>query len=204
LIHEGLHLSSGAETLSAVVIGAVLATAGGFAASQMEAFLRRRERERGAALLFGEILSVIELIAGLAIESRGRGDPYGPFTMRLLRAVRRETEAYDRNRESLYDLRDAKIRARIHTLMVRLILSMDGFYDSSDQIAALRGDAIRLDPDSPARAEVMAQIEAIAENREGAFVFAMETVEQIGALLAVLQPLAKQSFDAHRAVVRAP
>src|SRR5262249_52990888 len=38
------------ETLWAVVIGAVLATAGGFAASQLEAYLRRRERERNAAL----------------------------------------------------------------------------------------------------------------------------------------------------------
>jgi hypothetical protein len=202
LIHESLHISSGVETLSAVVIGAVLATAGGFVANQLEGFIRRRERERSAALLFGEILSVIELIAGLAVESRGRGEPYGPFTMRLLRAVRRETDAYDRNREALYDLRDAKIRARIHTLMVRLILSMDGFYDSADQIAALRGDAIVLDPASAAWAEVMAQIEVVAENRETSFDFAMGTVDQIGPLLAELQPLAKQTFEAHRSVIR--
>ena len=147
---------------------------------------------------------MIELIAGLAIESRGRGDPYGPFTLRLLRAVRRETDAYDRNRESLYELRDAKVRARIHALMVRLILSMDGFYDATDQIAQLRGEAILLDPESPIRAELMAQIETITENREASFDFAMETVEQICPLLTVLKPLAKQSFDAHRTVVRTP
>jgi hypothetical protein len=50
---------------------------GGFAATQLEGFLRRRERERGAALLFGEILSVIELVAVLANEARGRGEPFG-------------------------------------------------------------------------------------------------------------------------------
>jgi hypothetical protein len=201
LIHE-LHISSGAETLSAVVIGAVLATAGGFFASQLEGFLRRRERERSAALLFGEILSVIGLITTLANDARGRGEPYGPFTLRLISAVRRETDAYDRNRESLYDLRDAKIRAQIHTLMVRLSLTFDGFHETSAQIAALQGEAIVLDADSSVRAELMARIETLAESRQGTFDFAVETVEQIGPLLALLKPLAKQSFDAHRTVVR--
>jgi hypothetical protein len=41
------------DTLLAVVIGAVLATVSGIAATQLEAYLKRRERERDAALLFG-------------------------------------------------------------------------------------------------------------------------------------------------------
>ena len=96
-----LHFSVGDETVWAVILGAVLATIGGFLSTTFEASSRRREREHGAALLFGEILSVLELIIGMARAARGRGDPYGTWTMRLLRVVRREAETYERNRESL-------------------------------------------------------------------------------------------------------
>jgi hypothetical protein len=96
---------TGEATLWAVIVGAILATVGGFAATQLEAHFRRRERERSAALLFGEVLSVIEIITVLTNETREHGDPFGPVTSRMLRAVRRETEVYERNRESLYDLR---------------------------------------------------------------------------------------------------
>src|SRR5580704_4579749 len=102
---------AGDDTVWAVVLGAVLATLGGFLATQLEGYFRRRERERGSALLFGELLTVIALLLKISDESRGRGDPYGPLTMRLLRGVQREAETYDRNRESLYDLRDGSLRA---------------------------------------------------------------------------------------------
>ena len=59
-------MSEAAATLWAVGIGAVLATVGGFAATRIEEVFRRRERERGAALLFGELLSTIELVAQFA------------------------------------------------------------------------------------------------------------------------------------------
>jgi len=85
-----LHVDAGGgDTLAAVIIGAVLATLGGFAATQIEGHLRRRERERSAALLFGEVLSVIELLTNLADQARGRGDPYGGFTMRMTRGLAR-------------------------------------------------------------------------------------------------------------------
>ncbi|HLY79453.1 MAG TPA: hypothetical protein VKQ70_08780, partial [Caulobacteraceae bacterium] len=80
-----LHFSAGDETLWAVILGAVLATIGGFLSTSYEASFRRREREHGAALLFGEILSVLELIIGMTRDARGRGTPYGTWTMRLLR-----------------------------------------------------------------------------------------------------------------------
>jgi hypothetical protein len=41
------------ETLWAVVVGAVLATVGGFAATQLEQFFRRRERRRRPTMRAG-------------------------------------------------------------------------------------------------------------------------------------------------------
>ena len=107
-----LHLESPGGTLWAVAAGAVLATVGGFIATQLEAYVRRRERERSAALLFGEILSALETITAVAQQARSHGEPYGPLTLRLIRAAQRETETYSANRTLLYDLRNAEIRIR--------------------------------------------------------------------------------------------
>ncbi len=198
----GLHFQSGEETLWAVVIGAVLATAGGFVATQLEAIMRRRERERSAALLFGEVLAVLELITTLAVEARGRGEPYGPLTMRLLRAVRREIETYDRNREALYDLRNAKLRGQIHAVMVRVTLALEGVADTTAQIAQAETAANALGPNHPARPEAMARLEALLEVREAAFDFCVETVSKVEPIVAVLRPLAKQDFGVYASVVR--
>ena len=198
----GLHFHSGEETLWAVVIGAVLATVGGFAATQLEAFMRRRERERDAALLFGEILSVLELIIAMADEARGRGAPYGPLTMRLLRAVRREIEAYDRNRESLYDLRDPKVRGQIHALMVRVTIALEAVSETTPEITAAEAAANAIGLDDPAKAEAMARLGALVEIRETAFEAAVEAVGQIKPVVSALQPLAKQNFGAYASVVR--
>jgi hypothetical protein len=193
---------AGAETLWAVILGAILATVGGFGATQLEGFFRRRQRERGAARLFGEILSVLEVITVLANEARERGDPYGPLTMRLLRAVRRETEVYDRNRESLYDLRDANVRAQIHALMVRVTLALEGVFDATSQIISAQAAASAFAEDDPVKTEAILRIDALLEERQAAFDFAMETVGQTEPIISALRPLAKQSFDAHASVVR--
>ncbi len=198
----GFHFQSGEETLWAVVIGAVLATAGGFVATQLEAIMRRRERERSAALLFGEVLAVLELITGMADEARGRGEPYGPLTMRLLRAVRREIETYDRNREALYDLRNAKLRGQIHAVMVRVTLALEGVADTTAEIARAETAANALGLNHPARPEAMARLEALFEIREAAFDFAMESVAKVAPIVVVLRPLAKQDFGVYASVVR--
>ncbi|HEY2660531.1 MAG TPA: hypothetical protein VGI79_12480 [Caulobacteraceae bacterium] len=198
----GLHFQSGDSTLWAVVVGAVLATVGGFVATQFEGFLRRRERERSAALLFGELLSVLAIIATMADESRGRGDPYGPLTTRLLRAVRREAETYDRNREALFDLRDGKIRARIHTLMVRVTLALDGVFDATGQIALADAAAGAPGLDDAAKAQALARLDTLLADRDLSFDFVVETVAQIKPIVSTLEPLARQSFDAHAAVAR--
>jgi hypothetical protein len=195
-------MSDGGETLWAVVVGAFLATAGGFAATRLEDFVSKRARERSAAVLFGEILSVLELIVALANESRARGEPYGPFTMRLLRAVRREINVYDRNRESLYDLRDATVRARIHTLMVQTTLSLEGIFESSEQIEASGAALTRMAPDDPYKATAQARLDVLTTARQQAFEFTLENVGEAKTIMPLLQPLARQRFDAAEAVVR--
>jgi hypothetical protein len=195
-------LGGGADTIWGVVIGAFLATVGGFAATQMEGVLRRRERERSAALLFGEILAALELVTRITDETRGRGDPYGRLTMGLLRAVRRETDTYDRNREQLYDLRNAKVRAQIHGVMVRITLALEGIGDATSQITSVQAAANALEQDDPARRELESQLAALAEGRQGTFNFMMETAGQIRPIIAVLRPLARQTLDEHEAILR--
>jgi hypothetical protein len=190
-------LGSGDDTVWAVVLGAVLATLGGFVAARLESYFGRRERERSAALLFGEILSVLDLILVLADEARGRGDPFGPLTLRMLRAAKRETETYDRNRESLYDLRDPGLRARIHTIMVRVTLSLEGVFESAeciDRLEVAGGPA----PDS----DDARRLAYFVTSRQGAFEFAIEARGPIKDIVAALQPLAKQPFGDHDAIAR--
>jgi hypothetical protein len=118
------------DTLIAVVVGALLATVSGVVANQMEAFFRRRERERAAALLFGEVFSTLRVILEGAERTRHVGAPYGPVTRRMLHAARREIDIYERNREALLDLREAKLRVELHALMVRIAMPLDGVIDS--------------------------------------------------------------------------
>ena len=190
-------MNFGDDTVWAVVLGAVLATAGGFVATRLEAFFGRRERERSAALLFGELLSVIELLLVLGDEARSRGDPFGPLTLRMLRAAKRETETYERNREALYDLRDAALRARVHTIMVRVTLSLEGVFESAEYIERLQAGGGPEADSADAR-----RLAYFIESRQGAFDFAIAARDPLKEVVAALQPLAKQPFGDHHAIAR--
>jgi len=190
-----LHVESPGETIAAVVVGAVLATLGGFAATQLEALVHRRERERSAALLFGEILSALDTIITIAGASRLRGDPYGSVTLRLVRAALRETETYERNRASLYDLKKAELRIRIHVLMVQISLALEGVSEASERAAKSQSALETLGPED-ARVEGEKQkLEGLTKEREAAFGYTMTTAGEIKALVAALQPLAKVNFE---------
>lgn len=198
-----MSLSTGDETLWAVILGAILATIGGFVSTTFEATYRRHERERGAALLFGEILSVLELLVAMSGRARGRGDPYGSFTMRLLRAVRREADAYERNREQLHDLRDVRIRAQIHTVMVRVMLGLEGVFDATERIN-LESIAIRqADLDPTSRSEIEARLAAAIAERDITFEALVDGAEAVAPIVAVLRPLAKQDFRVYADVANA-
>ncbi len=188
--------------LGAVVVGAFLATIGGYLASQAEHLVRRGERERTAALLFGDILSALKLTCELAAQSQQRGDPYGRVTMRMIKGARRETETYDRNRESLFDLNDPAVRARMHILMVRLTLTFEGALDAAEAIAntelALADDGLS----DSLRQVLERRLADHILDRQGSFSYAMEVAEEIEPLLVRLRTIARTSFEEHEQLVR--
>ena len=179
---ENLDVSPHGETLLAVLLGALLATLSGIVANQLEAFFKRRERERDAALLFGELLSTLRLLLDNAREARGRGDPYGPITTRMLRAVRRELDIYDRNRERLYDLRHAGLRMKIHALAVRMTMPLDGILDVTAELAAR--------PEEPS-------LKGLRDARDQGFDFLMQTTTEIPSTVADLGRLVRHTFSVY-------
>ena len=200
---ENIQSAASNETVWAVVLGAFLATISGFFATQLEAYLRRRERERNSALLFGEVLSTLHVILKFAGETRLIGDPYGPVTMRMLRAARREIDVYDRNREALYELRDAVMRTAIHIIIVRLTMAIDGIFDTTQEIAAVQAAAVR---PGPAERDLKAdeeRLKRLTENRDAGFDFTMETAKGIKPIIAGLGPIARHSFDSYEKAVSA-
>src|SRR5690349_2709802 len=117
---QDMDFISNFSTLWAVFLGALLATIGGFTATQLEWYLERRRRERNAALFFGEVLATLSIIMNFAANTTKIGEPYGPITLRMFRSALGEVEIYNRNRETLYDLSHPDLRARIHTVILRI------------------------------------------------------------------------------------
>ncbi len=189
-----LDIDSGASTLVGVTAGALLATLGGLLAGQFEHHLRRLEREKSAALLFGEILAALRLILRLAQDAHGRGDPFGPITLRILRAAQRETQIYDRNRETLFDVRDPALRARTHLLLLQVGLTLDSIFEA---ISALE-EAPR------AKAAAADRTAAAVASRDGSFAFLMDFRPELPELIEKYEKIAKQSFDAHDLVLQGP
>lgn len=175
------------STLWQVVLGAVLATLGGFAATQAERVVLRRERERNAALLFGELIATIAIIVDLAQDARTRGEPYGMVTMRLLRSARRELDIYERNRERLADLEHSVLRARVHHFMVGLSIALEGVFDTTRELGDLRLKAVA----GEAHADREAQL---ADLRDQGFEFMLETARLVPDLLKSFEPIARHSF----------
>jgi hypothetical protein len=164
-----------ASTLIAVGMGAVLATIGGFLATILEARLHTRQRERTAALTFGEILASLRVMMRAIEDAHGRGAPFGPLTMRLLKGARREVDAYERSRPALSDLRDTDLRLSVHALMTRLALGVDGVLDAAT------------DPE-----------------REGGYGYLLELAPGLDALVARLVPAAGQPISPYQALSHAP
>jgi hypothetical protein len=185
--------SSSQSAVWAVILGALLATAGGFVATQIERIVEQRRRERNAALFFGELLTTLQIILRVTNTTHGRGDPYGPITLRMLRSAGKEIDIYDRNRESLFDLRHAHLRARIQTLVIRMSMPIEGVFDASNEISnyqmQMKGE---IGPDT--RAEMERRVADLIENRSSAFEFVMEMAAEIPAIVADLKPLAGHDF----------
>jgi hypothetical protein len=167
-----------AETLAAVTLGAVVATLSGVVANLFEARARSHERERAAAVLVGEAMAAMRTILEAALRSMEVGERYGPVTRRMLIAARGELDLYERNRELLLDLRDAQLRADLHSMMLRLAMPLDGVIASLDHM------------DAP------------PEAREQGMVFLAETLTKIQPLLERLGRVAGRGFDAYADIFR--
>ncbi|HUB84364.1 MAG TPA: hypothetical protein VL971_01625 [Rhizomicrobium sp.] len=185
--------SSSQSALWAVILGALLATVGGFVATQMERVVEHRRRERNAALFFGELLTTLQIILRFTKSTHGRGDPYGPITLRMLRSAGKEIEIYDRNRESLFDLRHAHLRARIQTLIIRMTMPIEGVFDASNEISNYRMQ-LKGEIGAETRAELERRVAELCESRDSGFEFIMDMAAEIPAIVRDLQPLAGHDF----------
>lgn len=181
-------------TLWQVILGAFLATAGGLAANQLEWHVQTRRRERNAALFFGEVLSSFAVVLKRAHQTKQIGDPFGQVTIRMLRSARREIDIYERNRESLLDLRDAGLRARVHSLTIRLALPLDGIVDLTQEIAALEAQLRSRTLEAADREEIAAHVAQLKDRREAGYEYVLETSGEIAAVLADLAPVAGHVF----------
>lgn len=191
---ESFDFLSNFATLWQVILGAGLATGGGLLANQLEWRVQMRRRERNAALFFGEILSGFAIIMARAHETKQIGEPFGPVTMRVLRQARREIEIYERNRESIVDLRDAVLRARIYALVHRLAMPLDGLFDAAQEIGVLEAQLRSRALDAEDRGEIETRVANLKERRDAVYDFIREKTADIDGVLCALAPLAGQSF----------
>jgi hypothetical protein len=189
------------NTLLAVILGAVLATIGGFVATATERYLDKRERQRNAALCFGEVLSTLMVILSYAEDTKKVGDPFGPITMRMLQSARGEISIYDRNRESLFNLGDPDLRTRIQNLMIRLSMALDSIIEVAQDLEVLTRQ-VKTVPPGEEREDVEARIERCVARREGSYEFIQDTAGQLKGVIAGLEPFAHQSFDRIHQVAR--
>jgi hypothetical protein len=131
---ENFEFLSNLDTLAAVVLGALLATAGGLVAEHYEDQIERKRRERDAARFFGEILASIDGVLDFAINSQKIGDPWGSVTCRMFKTAARESLVYERNRERLFDIRDTALRARVHRHFITEMFPLEALIDYSEEI----------------------------------------------------------------------
>ena len=178
-----------------VLLGALLATMGGLVGGQLESVIENRRRERDAALFLAELLSTIRILIEYAADSKKVGDPYGQITLRFLRSARREIDIYERNRENIYVIRDGELRARIHTIMLRLAMPIDGVFDSTDALERISTQLKSPGLEAVHRDELERRIETIKANRDTGFGFIVETSAQVRDLVASLARASGRSAE---------
>ena len=119
----------------AMIIGAFLASAGGFLVAWLLDRMARKRQERSIALVCLDLLSSLSVLTNLAKDARSRGTPYGPYTIRLVRSCMRDLDVYERNRERIADISDPNVRAEIYQCMARMTLAIEGVLGETEIIA---------------------------------------------------------------------
>jgi hypothetical protein len=121
----------------AMLLGAFLASLGGFSVAWVLDRLERKREERSTALVMLDLLTSLNVMTNLARDARGRGDPYGPLTMRLITGCRRDLEVYERNRERIADITDPAVRSQIYTCMTRITMAIEGVLAETESIRTI-------------------------------------------------------------------
>jgi hypothetical protein len=120
----------------------------------------------------------------------------------MLRSAVKEVDIYNRNRETLFDLRNAELRARIHTLVLRIVMPADGVFDTTNEIghvlSLLKSPGLTLDD----RAELDERLERLKASRVSAFDTVVESSAQLKSVVRELEPIAKYSYENLDKVVR--
>lgn len=182
----------------AMLMGAFLASAGGFMVTVLLDRLERQREERSIALVCLDLLTSMQVISKLAERSRGRGDPYGPVTMRLVRRMLRDVDVYERNRERIADIRDADLRAEVYAYMARTTMAIEGVIFESETISSLdeRIQFLRFDGHDAKADELAVRRTESDQRRTGSFDFLVEEINDSPTLITRLRAVA--GSDGHR------
>ena len=122
--------------------------------------------------------------------------------MRMLRSALREIDIYNRNRETLYDIRKADLRARIHTQILRITMSCDGVFDAAQEMGTARAALRAPDLSLEHRQEYEDRLLQLEDFRKNGFDFAVESGAVLRKSLKELEPIAHISFDPISRVAR--
>jgi hypothetical protein len=110
----------------------------------------------------------------------------------MLKSARKEVDIYDRNRETLFDLRHGDLRGRIQNLIIRITMPLEGIFDTTDEIRRCQ-DTLR-DAGAIPRPDLETRIASLTEQRDGGYEFIVETVQELPRIIRDLEPLAHHSF----------
>lgn len=186
-------LAGAGAQLAAMLTGAFLASAGGFFVAWLLDRMQRKRQERSIALVCVDLMMGLAVILNLAKGSVGRGEPFGPLTMRFISRAQRDLDVYERNRERIADIDDSELRAEIYQCMARYMLGVEGILSETEMLERLdgvmaearkMGDTAKLEELSRQRAEREAR-------RAASFEFLMDTVAVAQPVSAKLRSVAK-------------
>ena len=186
-------IAGGGAQLAAMLTGAFLASAGGFFVAWLLDRMQRKRQGKSIALVCLDLLTTLAVITNLAKDSRTRGDPYGPLTVRFLRRCHRDLDVYERNRERIADIDDAPLRSEIYQCMARYVLTVDSILSETDIIAKL-DDALadaRKEGDNIKLEHLAHRRQTHAVRRDASFDFLMEIVASSDPVSSKLRQLTK-------------
>lgn len=189
----------------AMLLGAFLASLGGFSVAWVLDRMERKREERSIALVCLDLLTTLHVMTNLARDARGRGDPYGPLTMRLIASCRRDLEVYQRNRERIADIGDPAVRSLIYTCMVRVSMAIDGVLTETETLATVDNAIEAARANGGAKLDdLMRDRGARLARRDASFDFIVTTMNETwGPLSTRLREIAKSSSGSIEEIIAA-